>query len=89
MRLWLLPLFVCFLLPSLNGADSASRPAVINVGALFNFNSTIGRVAKIAIEEAVNEVNSNSTILHGTKLNIIKRNSVCNGFLGFVQGISL
>lgn len=89
MRLWLLSLFVCFLSLSLNGADCASRPTVINVGALFNFNSTIGRVANIAIEEAVNEVNSNSTILHGTKLNIIKRNSVCNGFLGFVQAMHL
>lgn len=85
---WLLVLLLCCLFVRSNGdGNNASRPAVINIGALFNFNSTIGKVAKIAIQEAVNDVNSNSSILHGSKLNLTMRDSVCSGFLGFIQGI--
>jgi ionotropic glutamate receptor len=40
----------------------------VNVGALFAFNSAIGRVAKTAIELAVNDVNNNENLLNGTKL---------------------
>ena len=69
-------------------ANNASRPASVNIGALFHSNSTIGKVAKIAIQEAVNDVNLNSTILNGTKLNLILGDSVCSGFLGFIQGTS-
>ncbi|KAK4348933.1 hypothetical protein RND71_031688 [Anisodus tanguticus] len=52
---------VCFGVSShgLSG-NGTSRPAVVNVGAIFTFDSTIGRVAKIAIQEAVKDVNSNS-----------------------------
>ncbi|XP_057974475.1 glutamate receptor 3.3 isoform X2 [Malania oleifera] len=62
----------------------SSRPAVVNVGAIFSFDSTIGKVAKIAIEEAVKDVNSNSSILHGTKLKVTMSNSNCSGFIGMV-----
>lgn len=65
----------------------SSRPAVVNIGAIFTLNSTIGRVAKIAIEEAIKDVNSNSSILPGTKLAVQIQNSNCNGFLGMVEGI--
>ena len=64
----------------------SSRPAVVNIGAIFSFNSTIGRVAKIAIDEAVKDVNSNSSILHGTKLVVKKQDSNCSGFFGMVEG---
>lgn len=64
----------------------SSRPAVVKVGAIFAIDSTIGRVAKIAIEEAVKDVNSNSSVLHGTKLEVKIHNSNCNGFLGMVGG---
>lgn len=87
---WLLVLLLCCLFVRSNGdGNNASRPAVINIGALFNFNSTIGKVAKIAIQEAVNDVNSNSSILHGSKLNLTMRDSVCSGFLGFIQAMQL
>lgn len=70
-------------------ANDAARPAVINIGALFNFNSTVGKVAKIAIQEAVDDVNADSSILNGSKLNLIMRDSVCSGFLGFIQAMQL
>jgi len=69
-------------------ATNASRPAVVHIGALFQSNSTIGKVAKIAIREAINDVNSNPTILHGTKLNLRVVDSTCAGFLGFIRGMS-
>ncbi|XP_059638399.1 glutamate receptor 3.3 [Cornus florida] len=65
----------------------SSRPAVVNIGALFTFESTIGRVAKVAVEEAVKDVNSNSSVLHGTKLVVKMQNSNCNGFLGMVGAL--
>lgn len=68
---------------SVNGS---SRPAVVNVGAIFTLDSTIGRVAKIAIDEAVKDINANSSVLKGSKYNVIFRNSNCSGFLGLVEG---
>lgn len=69
-----------------HGKNVSSRPAVVNVGAIFSFDSTIGRVAKLAIEEAVKDVNSNSSILRGTKLSVQMQNSNCSGFVGMVEG---
>lgn len=65
----------------------SSRPAAVNIGAIFTFESTIGRAAKIAIQEAVKDVNANSSILHGTELKIHMRNSNCSGFLGLAEGL--
>lgn len=65
---------------------NVSRPASVHVGAIFTFDSTIGRVAKIAIEEAIKDVNANSSVLRGTKLVLQAKNANCSGFLGMVEG---
>lgn len=65
---------------------SAPRPSSVHIGALFTFNSTIGRVAKIAIEEAVKDVNADPTLLVGTQLNLSYKNSNCSGFIGMAEG---
>lgn len=67
--------------------SSSSRPTVVNFGALFTLNSVIGRSAKPAIAAAVNDVNSDPTILKGTKLNLILHDTNCSGFIGTVEGI--
>ncbi|TMX04156.1 hypothetical protein EJD97_011454 [Solanum chilense] len=67
--------------------NGTSRPAVVSVGAIFTFDSTIGRAAKIAIQEAVKDVNSNSSVLQGTKLVVQLQNSNCSGFLGMVGAL--
>lgn len=67
--------------------NATSRPAVVNIGAIFTSDSTIGRVATIAIEEAVKDVNANSSILHGTRLAITLHNSNCSGFTGMVEAL--
>ncbi|KAJ9165839.1 hypothetical protein P3X46_020665 [Hevea brasiliensis] len=81
-------LFAFFgLFSSVYSRNVASRPAVVNIGALFSFDSTIGRVAKIAIEEAVKDVNANSSILHGSKLVVTMQSSNCSGFTGMVESM--
>ncbi|KAF5954211.1 hypothetical protein HYC85_007067 [Camellia sinensis] len=44
-----------------NAGVSSSKTNVVNIGALYTFNSVIGRSAKPAIEAAVDDVNSDST----------------------------
>ncbi|GMP49322.1 hypothetical protein CsSME_00016344 [Camellia sinensis var. sinensis] len=52
-----------------NAGVSSSKPNVVNIGALYTFNSVIGRSAKPAIEAAVDDVNSDSTVLLGMNTN--------------------
>jgi len=66
---------------------SFSRPSVVNIGAIFTFDSSIGKVAKLAMEQAVKDVNSNSSILHSTQLVLHMQTSNCSGFDGMIQGI--
>lgn len=63
------------------------RPSVVNVGAIFPFNSTIGKVAKVAMLAALDDVNSDPG--GGIKLNITMKDSGYSGFLGIVEGICL
>ncbi|CAH1435284.1 unnamed protein product [Lactuca virosa] len=76
-----------FLTNGLTSHNASTRPAVVNIGAIFTFDSTIGRVAKVAIEEAVKDVNANSTVLRGSELRIEMRSSNCSGFLGMVGAL--
>ncbi|KAL6011969.1 hypothetical protein ACLOJK_002436 [Asimina triloba] len=80
---WLV--FCCGLLSVAVSKHVPSRPAVVNIGAIFSFNSTIGRVAKIAIEAAVDDINSNPIILGGPKLAVKTQDSNCSGFIGMVE----
>ncbi|XP_020218408.1 glutamate receptor 3.3 [Cajanus cajan] len=66
---------------------SSSRPAVVNIGAIFNIDSVVGKVAKIALVEAVKDVNANSNILNGTKLVLTMQSSNSSGFIGMVQAL--
>ncbi|OVA11506.1 Ionotropic glutamate receptor [Macleaya cordata] len=91
----LLLVFLCILAPievkgqTRNTSSLSSRPSFVNVGVLFTFNSTLGRVAKPAITAAVDDVNSNSSILAGTKLNVIMHDTVCSEFLGTIEALQL
>lgn len=66
--------------------SSSSRPRVVNIGALFTANSVIGKSAEPALVAAINDVNSDSTILSGSKLNLIFQDTNCSGFVGTVDG---
>ncbi|CAI9754449.1 unnamed protein product [Fraxinus pennsylvanica] len=69
--------------------SAPSRPSVVNIGALFTFNSTIGRSAKPALLVAIDDVNSDSTILNNTKINLILQDTYCNEFLGTIEAMQL
>ncbi|XP_027170279.1 glutamate receptor 3.4-like isoform X1 [Coffea eugenioides] len=69
--------------------SSAARPKEVKVGALFTLNSFIGRSAKPAILAAFDEINSNPSILKGTKLKLILHDTNCSEFLGTVEGLQL
>ena len=62
------------------------RPSSVNVGALFTYDSFIGRAAKPAFKAAMNDVNADQTVLKGTKLNIVFQDSNCSGFIGTMGG---
>ncbi|KAF9612960.1 hypothetical protein IFM89_004663 [Coptis chinensis] len=65
---WLLALSILSFGEFSNGA---SRPAVVNIGA-------------ISMEAAVNDVNSDPSFLGGSKLNITVHDSNFNGFLSII-----
>ncbi|XP_058093299.1 glutamate receptor 3.4-like isoform X2 [Magnolia sinica] len=70
-------------------ANVPLRPRVINIGALFTFNSMIGRAAKPGIAAAIDDVNADATVLSGTKLNIIIQDTNCSGFVGTIEALQL
>ncbi|CAL5394232.1 unnamed protein product [Camellia sinensis] len=72
-----------------NASVSSSKLSVVNIRALYTFNSVIGRSAKPAIEAAVDDVNSDSTVLAGMKLNLILHDTNCSGFLRIVEALQL
>lgn len=71
------------------GVGESERPESVKIGAVFTFDSVIGRVAKAAMEMAVSDVNSDSTVLNGTKLDLIMKDGMCNAFLGSTGGTKL
>ncbi|XP_018492522.1 glutamate receptor 3.4 isoform X1 [Raphanus sativus] len=65
------------------------RPSSVNVGALFTYDSFIGRAAKPAFKAAMDDVNADQTVLKGTKLNIVFQDSNCSGFIGTMGALQL
>ncbi|XP_062081522.1 glutamate receptor 3.2 isoform X1 [Humulus lupulus] len=84
--LLLLIFILCFWAQRLEGAAS-SGPAEVNVGAIFTSRTINGRVSKIAIEAAQHDVNSDKSVLGGTKLSISFHDSNYSGFLGIVGAL--
>ncbi|XP_042389112.1 glutamate receptor 3.1-like [Zingiber officinale] len=82
-----LAIFLNLFLSGLNMNDSTMRPATVHVGAIFSHNTTIGRVAKVAIDAAVRDVNADPSILRGTKLAVVMQDSNCNNLIGVVQAL--
>ncbi|XP_009359616.2 glutamate receptor 3.6 isoform X2 [Pyrus x bretschneideri] len=73
-----------------NGASTtnvSTRPDVVNVGAIFSFDTIIGKVAKVAIEAAVEDVNSDPSVLGGTKMIVTKQDSNYSGLLGIIEAL--
>lgn len=68
------------------GVAYSTTPASVNIGAVFAFDSVIGRVAKEAMEMAISDINKDPNVLNGTDLNLIMKDAMCNAFLGSIGG---
>ncbi|KAF5949310.1 hypothetical protein HYC85_011303 [Camellia sinensis] len=75
--------------PTLCGNLDPISSSSVFIRALYTFNSVVGRSAKPAIEAAVDDVNSDSTVLAGMKLNLILHDKNCSVFLGIVEALQL
>ena len=82
----MLPLLVLLAATARLVAAAGARPSEVAVGALFTYDSTIGRAARLAIELAVDDVNADRTVLAGTQLKVITQDTKCSGFLGTIEG---
>ena len=79
-KVWLLVLVVfCHGIFSDGVTNISTRPDVGNVGAILSYKSIIGKVAKVAMEAAVEDVNSDSTVL-------TMQDSNYSRFMGIVGG---
>ncbi|CAN0914525.1 Glutamate receptor 3.7 [Linum grandiflorum] len=65
------------------------RPEVVNIGAVFMFESVIGRAAMPAIDAAVADVNKDKSVLNGTRLNLMMEDSNCSVFFGSVVALRM
>jgi len=77
---WLLGVIFCYgiFIGTGTGFRVSTSPNVVNIGAILSFNSSIGKVAKVAIEAAV-----------GTKLKLPTQDTKqSSGFLGIIEGTS-
>ncbi|KAI5055037.1 hypothetical protein GOP47_0030182 [Adiantum capillus-veneris] len=74
---------------SLYNAARAQNDTSINIGALVDYNSTIGRLASEAIAIAVTDINRNGSLLGGRKLVVHMLDTNCSAFQGAVGAMEL
>ncbi|KAD7479147.1 hypothetical protein E3N88_02283 [Mikania micrantha] len=72
-----------------NNTTFSTRPDVVSIASILTFDSIIGKVAKIALEAAVEDVNSDPTVLNGTKLKITLHDSKYSGFLSMMSALQV
>ncbi|KAL4572625.1 hypothetical protein LXL04_019405 [Taraxacum kok-saghyz] len=70
-------------------ASIPSRPNVVKIGSILTFNSIVGKVGKIALEAAVEDVNSDPAVLNGTKLELTIHDSNSSGFVSILEALQL
>ncbi|XP_058764537.1 glutamate receptor 3.6-like [Vicia villosa] len=72
------------------GSDNSTVPEFLNIGVLYSFNTSVGRIVKIAVETAVGDINSDSSILGKTKLKLsMQEDSKYRGFLSIAEALQL
>ncbi|MCL7023811.1 hypothetical protein MKW94_000673, partial [Papaver nudicaule] len=67
--------------------NGVARPAVVNIGAMYTASTINGKVGKIAMDAAVQDVNSDPRILRGSKLVLTSHDSNFSGFLGIIGAL--
>ncbi|KAI3448384.1 hypothetical protein Pfo_005049 [Paulownia fortunei] len=87
MNLWVVGVVLLSLLSIGGFSVDDSSPDVVNIGATFSFSTINGRVANIAMNAAVEDVNSDPSILGGRKLVLSTQDSKYSGFLSIIGGL--
>ncbi|XP_030523784.1 glutamate receptor 3.6 [Rhodamnia argentea] len=67
--------------------NASTRPESVNIGGVFSVNTLIGKVARVAILAAIEDVNTDPSVLGGTKLNLTIQDTNYSGFLGIVEAL--
>ncbi|CAL5211823.1 unnamed protein product [Lathyrus oleraceus] len=91
-RVWLvlMPLSNLLFSSTAVSLENSTVPEFINIGVLYYFNTSVGRIVKIAVETAVDDINSDSTILGKTKLKLsFQEDSKYRGFLSIAEALQL
>ncbi|MBA0727432.1 hypothetical protein Golax_000420, partial [Gossypium laxum] len=81
----LLSIFILFV--QVFPEEAALRPNVVNVGAIFSFDTINGKVAKVAMKAAEDDINSDPSILGGRKLFVALHDSNYSSFLSFIAAL--
>ncbi|WVZ09152.1 hypothetical protein V8G54_013682 [Vigna mungo] len=69
-----------------SGRQNSTVPDLVNIGALFSYNTSVGRTIKVALEAAFDDINSDPNILGRTKLNLsLQEDSKYRGFLSIAE----
>ncbi|TYI49126.1 hypothetical protein E1A91_D12G014200v1 [Gossypium mustelinum] len=68
-------------------SEEGLNPAIVNVGAIFSFNTINGKVAKVAMKAAEDDINSDPSVLGGRKLSIQLHDSNFSSFLGILGAL--
>lgn len=82
---WLVPLSTTILFIG-SFSKTVSKPDKVHIGSIFAFGTINGRVANISMNAAVEDINSDPTILNGTKLHLSMQDSNYSSFLSIVGG---
>ncbi|RDX88282.1 Glutamate receptor 3.6 [Mucuna pruriens] len=70
--------------------DNSTIPSFVNIGVLYSFNTSVGRMVKTAVEAAVQDVNSDQSILAKTKLKVSpQEDTKYRGFLSIAEALQL
>uniref|UniRef100_A0A7N0UMV9 Glutamate receptor n=1 Tax=Kalanchoe fedtschenkoi TaxID=63787 RepID=A0A7N0UMV9_KALFE len=71
-------------------ASVSTRPISVNIGCAFSLNSTIGKVVKIAIDAATEDINSSPRVLRGTLLKLrVQEDTKASRFQAVIETMKL
>ncbi|CAJ1942189.1 unnamed protein product [Sphenostylis stenocarpa] len=71
-------------------SDNSTIPASVNIGVLYSFNTSVGKMVKTAVEAAVEDINSDPSILAETKLKVsMQEDTKYRGFLSIAEALQL
>uniref|UniRef100_A0A2P2JSM0 Glutamate receptor n=1 Tax=Rhizophora mucronata TaxID=61149 RepID=A0A2P2JSM0_RHIMU len=68
-------------------SHGSARPSIVNVGAIFTFKSINGKVSRIAMKAAEDDINADPSVLGGSKFVVTMHDSNFSGFMGIMGAL--